>query len=216
MEGSEQLVAIKKFLNNRDSIINCIFSDYIEGYDMINSESLEFVFDSCKTSIRFKFNMNDSETTICDIVLDIVISMNNTHKSYDYVYDNIDIDYSDFKKCPFVYFNELKQYMDFLLDKFITVLDTNKCEQCGNSCLNFSEEGIIRYCSNCFHIENKIIDCPVCLISDENSGTIKMPCCRNDIHVTCIKEWLNSKHTNITCPLCRNNYDNHPYLLEKL
>lgn len=210
-----QLDDVKRSLSNRDSIINCILSDYVQGYDMINSESLEIIFKCCETSIRFRFETNDDETKITDIILNIMISMNNTHKCYDYV-SSIDIDYGDFKNHPFVYFNELKQHMNCLLDEFIKVLEVNVCEKCGKSCLNFSEEGIIRYCNDCVFVEKKVVDCPICLISDEPFDTIKLPCCRSDIHVKCIKEWVSSKSTNITCPLCRNSYNNHPFLLEKL
>lgn len=217
METKTQLEKIKDVLNNRDSICNSIFNDYLSGYDIINGESLEFIFDNL--SLRFNINTNhkdgectDDREVICEILLDVMITFDQ-HNIYNYSYNDLIIDYTLFKRDAFPYFKELRKGINLLLDNFIDVLDFNKCELCGNSCLNFHQEGVIKYCYDCFKIEDKQINCPICLISEEVSNSIKMPCCRCDIHIDCIKSWLYSKKS---CPMCRNEYTNHPYLLEVL
>jgi hypothetical protein len=212
MEELKEIEKIKGFLNNRNSI----FSDYVSGYDIINGESLEYIFN--KTSIRFNINTNhndsniDEEEFINEILLNIMITLDE-HKFYNYAYYDLHINYILFKHNPFLYFEELRKGINTLLDTFVELLELNKCELCEKSCLNFYEEGIIKYCYDCFKTEEKQIDCPICLISEQVSNSIKMPCCKTDIHVNCIKSWLIK---NKSCPLCRNEYSNHPYLLDVL
>ena len=46
-------------------------------------------------------------------------------------------------------------------------------------------------------------NCSICLSKYKwLDSVIKMPCCKQNLHSSCLKEWFNSKST---CPLCRNN-----------
>ena len=52
------------------------------------------------------------------------------------------------------------------------------------------------------------MECAICLenIDISKNNIIELDCCKQTIHISCIKAWIN-KNNNPTCPICRNESD---------
>lgn len=49
------------------------------------------------------------------------------------------------------------------------------------------------------------IECCICLEQCQIQEDIKMKCCNQNIHKSCLLDWIISKKSNENCPLCRND-----------
>lgn len=62
---------------------------------------------------------------------------------------------------------------------------------------------LLKYFNTSIEVCNSNDDCCICLDSCTSNSPIALVCCKNKIHISCLKKLIYNKH--VLCPLCRSS-----------